>query len=226
MFMPTAADQETKARLVAAASALFAAHGLHGTTVRDIAARGGVNLASGHYHYGSKKALYLEVLRAQFAEVGRVLQRLGARPTEKTLRGMKPEALAEMLRTRIQGMLDHLLGPPPSLHGQLMMRELMDPSEALPIIVAEFIRPMQAETEQIIARLVPALDTDAVQHCAFSIVGQVLFYRFAMPAMLHMMERDSYPPGFTRTLAEHIMEFSLGGMERVAKARPGRKRAR
>jgi AcrR family transcriptional regulator len=183
-----------------------------------------VNLASGHYHYGSKKALYLEVLRGQFAEVGRVLQGLGARPTETSLRRMKPDALAEVLRTRIQGMLDHLLGPPPSLHGQLMMRELMDPSEGLSIIVAEFIRPMQAENEQIITRLMPALDPDAVQRCAFSIVGQVLFYRFAMPAMLHMMQRDAYPPGFTRTLAEHIMAFSLGGMERVASARPRRKR--
>jgi AcrR family transcriptional regulator len=224
MFMPSQTDQETKARLVAAASALFGDRGFHGTKVRDIAARGGVNLASGHYHYGSKKALYLEVLREQFAEIGRVLQRLGARPTEPMLRGMKPDAVAAMLHTRIQGMLDHLLGPPPSLHGQLMMRELMDPSEALPIIVAEFIRPMQAETEQIIARLIPELDPDAVQRCAFSIVGQVLFYRFAMPAMLHMMECDAYPPAFTRTLADHILTFSLGGMERVAAARPRRKR--
>lgn len=222
--MPSVAEQETKARLVAAASALFAAHGFHGTKVRDIAARGGVNLASGHYHYGSKKALYLEVLRAQFAEVGGVLQRLGARPTEAALRRMTPDALVEMLRTRVQGMLDHLLGPPPSLHGQLMLRELVDPSEALAVIVAEFIRPMQRETEQIIARLMSKLDAEQVERCAFSIVSQVLFYRFTMPAMLHMMEREQYPAGFTRTLADHIMTFSLGGMERVAAARPRKKR--
>lgn len=222
--MPTVADQETKARLVAAASALFAAHGFHGTKVRDIATRGGVNLASGHYHFGSKKALYLEVFRAQFVEIGRVLQQLGARPTEAQLRRMTPEALMAMLHTRIKGMLDHLLGPPPSVHGQLMMRELMDPSEALPVIVAEFIQPMEAETEQLVARLVPDLSAEEVERCAFSIVGQVLFYRFTMPAVLHMMERDAYPPEFTTELAEHIVTFSLGGMERVAAARPRRKR--
>jgi TetR/AcrR family transcriptional regulator, regulator of cefoperazone and chloramphenicol sensitivity len=222
--MPTVADQETKGRLVAAASALFAAHGFHGTKVRDIATRGGVNLASGHYHYGSKKALYLEVFRAQFVEVGRVLQQLGARPTEAQLRRMTPDALMAMLHTRIKGMLDHLLGPPPSVHGQLMMRELMDPSEALPVIVAEFIRPMEAETEQLVARLVPDLSAAQVERCAFSIVGQVLFYRFTMPAVLHMMGRDAYPPDFTAELAAHIVTFSLGGMERVAAARPRRKR--
>ena len=222
--MPTTAEQETKTRLVAAASALFAAHGFHGTKVRDIAARGGVNLASGHYHYGSKKALYLEVLREQFAEVGRVLQQLGARPTEAALRRMKPDALLEMLHTRVQGMLDHLLGPPPSLHGQLMMRELMDPSEALPVVVAEFIRPMHRETEQIIEHLMPDLDAAQVERCAYSIIGQVLIYRFCMPAMLHMMQRDQYPAGFTRALTDHIMTFSLGGMERMVTTQPRRKR--
>lgn len=214
--MATVAEQETKARLVAAATTLFAAHGFHGTKVRDIAARGGVNLASGHYHYGSKKALYLEVLRAQFAEIGRVLQRVGARPTEAALRRMKPDAVAEMLHARVKGMLDHLLGPPPSQHGQLMLRELVDPSEALPTIVAEFIRPMENEMEQLVARLMPGVDREQVERCAFSIVGQVMFYRFAMPAMLHMMGWERYPPDFTATLAEHIMTFSLGGMERVA----------
>lgn len=222
--MPTPADQETKARLVAAASSLFAAHGFHGTKVRDIAARGGVNLASGHYHYGSKKALYLEVFRAQFAEIGRVLQQLGARATEAQLKRMPPEAVREMLHSRIKGMLDHLLGSPPSLHGQLMMRELMDPSEALPVIVDEFIRPMEAEMEQMVARLVPALTADQVERCAFGIVGQVLFYRFTMPAVLHMMARDAYPPQFTAELADHILSFSLGGMERIAATRQRRTR--
>ena len=70
---------ETKARVIAAASALFAEHGLRGTSVRDIAERAGVNLAAAHYHFGSKEDLYFEVLRAQFEAVNRALARRGAR---------------------------------------------------------------------------------------------------------------------------------------------------
>lgn len=105
-----------------------------------------------------------------------------------------------------------------------MMRELIDPTEALPTIVEEFIRPMHRETELIIAALMPDLDADEVERCAFSVVGQVMFYRLARPAMLHMIGQDEYPPGFTTTLADHIIAFTLGGMERVAATRKGRKR--
>ena len=61
--------RDTKDRLVAAATTLFAERGFHGTTVRDIAELADANVAAGNYHYGSKKALYLEVLREQFAGI-------------------------------------------------------------------------------------------------------------------------------------------------------------
>jgi AcrR family transcriptional regulator len=68
---------DTRARVLAAAAALFAARGFHGTTARDIAERAKVNLASAHYHFGSKEALYIEVLRVQVEDVNRVLERRG-----------------------------------------------------------------------------------------------------------------------------------------------------
>lgn len=70
-------DANTRQRLIAAASELFAERGFHGTTARDIARRARVNLAAGHYHCGSKKELYLEVLREQFATIRAVLARRG-----------------------------------------------------------------------------------------------------------------------------------------------------
>ena len=62
-------DAETRDRVLRAATELFAERGFHGTKVRDIAARAGANVAAGNYHFGSKRDLYLEVLRALFAEV-------------------------------------------------------------------------------------------------------------------------------------------------------------
>src|SRR5438093_10487526 len=76
--MTPAGARATKDRLLTAAAALFAEHGFHGTKIRDIAARARVNVAAGNYHYGSKKALYLAVLRAQFAEIRARLAARGA----------------------------------------------------------------------------------------------------------------------------------------------------
>ena len=136
----------TTDRVRAAAAALFAAHGFHGTKMRDIAARAGVNLAAANYHYGSKKALYLAVLRAQFAEIRALLASGGAQKTPAELDRLSYAQLGALLRARTEIMLSLLAGEPPSLHATLMQREMTDPSEALPSIVEEFILPMIRET--------------------------------------------------------------------------------
>lgn len=226
MFVGLAARQTTKDRLIAAASALFAERGFHATTVRDIAERAGANVAAGNYHYGSKKALYREVLRAQFAEIRAELTRRRVSPSPAALARLGRPALETLLRDRLTVMLDVLVGPPPRLHATLMQREMCDPSEALPMIVDEFVGPMLGEMRAIVARLAPGLERQVLERCVYSIAGQALYYRFVMPGMLHLLGLPAYPPGFTRELADHITEFSLGGMARLADGRARRRRAR
>jgi AcrR family transcriptional regulator len=211
----------TKDRLLAAASELFAERGFHRTTVRDIAARARVNVAAGNYHYGSKRRLYLEVLRAQFAEIRAHLRERGAALPEGALERLRRRQLVALLRARVNVMLDLLIGPPPGLHGTLMHREMCDPSEAMPVIVDEFIVPMLGEMRAVVTRLAPGAERKAVERCVFSVVAQALFYRFTMPAMLRILGLPAYPRGLARELAAHITAFSLGGMERVAAARGG-----
>src|SRR5207302_1435740 len=117
---------------------------------------------------------------------------------------------------RLNVMLDLLIGPPPGLHGTLMHREMCDPSEALPVIVDEFILPMFGEMRAIAARLAPGVERKALERCVYSVVGQALFYRFTMPVTLRLLGVPAYPRGLARELAAHITAFSLGGFERVA----------
>ena len=217
--MARPARRDTKDRLVAAATELFAERGFHGTTVRDIAERAGANVAAGNYHYGSKKALYLEVLRAQFAQVRALLTARGANPQTTELPRLDRPALIRILRARIKVMLDMLIGPPPGVHGMLMQREMVDPSEALPVIVAEFMRPMFEEMYGIVAYLAPQLDRRSVELCVHSIIGQGLFHRFTRPVFLEMFGFDEYPKGLAAELSDHITEFSLGGLERLGSRR-------
>lgn len=224
--MARTAPDATKDRLVAAAATLFAERGFHATSVRDIARRAGANVASGHYHYGSKKALYLEVLRDQFRSVQSELRkRGGSRPPDELSR-LSHDEIVEVLRSRIRTVLDLLIGPSPSLHATLMQREMSDPSEALPVIVAEFIVPMTEEMGAIVQQLYPRMGAEDVESCVRSIAGQMLFYRFAMPAMLHIQGRDEYARGTAAKIAEHITEFSLGGAARIASKRKRGARAR
>ena len=64
----------------------------------------------------------------------------------------------------------------------------------MPMIVAEFIEPQTREMEQLVGRLLPAIGREAVTQIVFSIIGQVLFYRFTMPMML-LLRRVALPAG-------------------------------
>lgn len=56
--------EDTRSRLLSAASRLFAEKGYDHATVRDICAAAGVNIALVNYHFKSKEGLYKENGRA------------------------------------------------------------------------------------------------------------------------------------------------------------------
>jgi AcrR family transcriptional regulator len=78
----------TRARLLAAAAAEFAARGFAGANIDRIAAAAGLNKAMIYYHFKSKADLYREILRDMFAAVGaRVREAAGSdRPPEEKVR--------------------------------------------------------------------------------------------------------------------------------------------
>ncbi len=56
------AGQQTKTRILDAAESLFMEHGFDATSLRQLTASAGVNLAAVHYHFGSKEELLEAVL--------------------------------------------------------------------------------------------------------------------------------------------------------------------
>lgn len=208
----------TPERILAAAAELFAAAGFHATSVRDIASRAQANVAASHYHFGSKEDLYLRVFRDQFADASARLAKDAPIPPPARLKRLSRNELADILRARITTMLELMIGPPPALHGALMQREMCDPTDALPVIVREFLTPQLDDVRRLVEGLAPGLSPTDVQRCVFSIGGQCLFYRFVRPVVLRLLGWDEYPEGFAQQAAAHIAEFSLGGIERLASA--------
>jgi len=217
----TRTPHETRARLLEAATELFAERGFHGIGVREIALRAEVNVAAANYHFGSKEDLYLEVLRGQFALIRARLAERRAKVPEDAPAGMNRAELADLLRSRITTILELFVGRPASPHVRLMLRELMDPSAALPVAVDEFLRPEIRDSKLILARLEPDLDDASLERCVFSMMGSVMYYVLVRPALLLMSGREEYPAGFAREIGRHVTEFSLGGISRLAREARG-----
>lgn len=82
--------QDTRGTILRAARRLFAEHGLEGASVRQIAGEAGVDPALVHHYFGTKEALFREVLQIP-VDIDRALEEmLGGDPAgspERILRG-------------------------------------------------------------------------------------------------------------------------------------------
>jgi TetR/AcrR family transcriptional regulator len=66
------AENDCRENIIATAIPLFAAKGLNGVSVRELAAAAGVNLSMISYYFGGKEGLYTAVLTEQFAILGKL----------------------------------------------------------------------------------------------------------------------------------------------------------
>ena len=60
---------KTKNRLLNATERLFATHGFAGVTMRAVADRADTNIASAHYHYGSKEGMVMAMLKRRIEPI-------------------------------------------------------------------------------------------------------------------------------------------------------------
>ncbi|MBR7836870.1 TetR/AcrR family transcriptional regulator [Actinospica durhamensis] len=72
---PSPTPDDSRERVIAAATTLFAEHGYDGTSTRQIANQVGLNVATVAYHVGAKADLYQEVMRRAYAAEAQHLTR-------------------------------------------------------------------------------------------------------------------------------------------------------
>jgi AcrR family transcriptional regulator len=200
---------DTRQRLLEAAGEVFAEHGFRDATIRDICARAGANLAAVNYHFRDKEGLYRQVVhyahdQAMHARL-KELQDSAAMPA--------PRRLALFVRSFLQRTCD---AGRPAWHGKLMVREMIEPTHVLDEIVDQAIRPMRENLHGIIRALLGSRAEEAlVQRCAFSIVGQCLFYPHCRPVIQRLQPQLRYTPAEIELLAEHVTGFSLAALKQL-----------
>ncbi|MYD72079.1 MAG: TetR/AcrR family transcriptional regulator [Acidobacteria bacterium] len=86
----------TKERILDAAERLFGERGFASTSLRDITAGAGVNVASVNYHFGSKEALLEAVLERRFRPINK--ERLAMLDAVNARAGEDPPPIEEVVR--------------------------------------------------------------------------------------------------------------------------------
>ncbi len=207
--MENSKQQGTQERILEAAREVFLERGFAKATIREICSRAGANVAAVHYHFQDKSGVYSAVLQELMESADRrypVTMGLGEDPTAR-----------QRLQAFITSFMHRVLlgdgGEDFQHKGRLIAEAVVARSPFLDELVDKNIRPMLAELEVILVEL---LGEDAPEKlrlaCAASILGQCLHYFYSRP-IIDKLETGLYQgPEDVVRLAEHITQFSLGGM--------------
>lgn len=206
-------DSSTKARILQAARSVFAERGLVNATVREICTQAGANVAAVSYYYGSKEKLYISVLEDYLADVIRRYP-FDEGVDEKS----SPE---ECLRSYVRGFLRQTLGdgdPVNEKLGSLLTQEYLEPSQYFSALFEKYCRPTHKHLIAILQRMIPGVGEMDAERCASSIIGQCVLFDFANPALLIMSPELALQASNIGSITDFIMEFSLGGIERLRRS--------
>ncbi|MDE3054437.1 MAG: CerR family C-terminal domain-containing protein [Gemmatimonadota bacterium] len=213
-------DPDTRGRLLDAGMRLFAEHGYHNVSVRDLCTDAGANVAAVNYHFGGKLGLYREVVGAAITAIRSVSETLIFAPD-----GVPAE---DRLRRYVQASLPLIAGRDPRVNAaraswihQLMRHETSDPTPIAAWIAEQAFMPRVEYLRRIMGELLGCSPNDPrVRRCVMSVQSQLLFYA---PDKFRESAFKGWPPNAAELAraADHIAEFSLAGIRRIATRGPG-----
>jgi TetR/AcrR family transcriptional regulator, regulator of cefoperazone and chloramphenicol sensitivity len=208
-------DNSTKSRLLQAARKVFSEQGLKNATVRDICDLAEANVAAISYHFGSKEKLFVAVLQDYIEHENRL------HPRDE---GVTPQSPPELrLRAYVRSFLLQTLGdgdPVSESLGRLLTQEFVEPSQHFGEIFERHCRPLHNLLLDIVRQLLPGADETCVARSASSIIGQCVLFDFAKEAITRMTPELELKASNIESLTDFIMDFSLGGVERLRSRRP------
>ena len=201
-----ATPDPTREKLLEAAGPIFADRGYQATTIREICAGAGANVAAINYHFGDKLGLYTEVLQ-QSVRAAQVLAVHNA-PDQN----ISPE---DMLRALIRARLRSINGKDlPDWHSRLLAHEFAQPTPALRQLIDKLSRPIYKRLLELIGRIIGLPPDDYnTRLCAISVVGQVLAYVLPGPLLTEVWPELKMTPEQVERIADHIADFSLSYLE-------------
>jgi len=202
--------KSVKSRLLDAAEGLFCERGFKGTSIRDIAASAGCNIASVNYYFGSKEKLYEEVWRrhlipmrdARIASINKVMFQTEARPNlEDLLRSFADTFVGSMVDTSRLSQLS-----------KLMAREYIDSHLPTDMFVNEVMTPTITAMNSALVKTCPDLDESKIMPVVFSVIGQ-LVHLIHVRTLFEQGGDDLNLPIFdSNEIIDHIVKFSAAGI--------------
>lgn len=203
---------DTRRRLLEAALDVFAQRGYREATFREICRLAGANNAAINYHFRDKEQLYLAVIEYAFQKAEALTGPPELDPA------MPPE---ERLRVFVHAFLTSLLGEQrPAGLLQLFSREMIEPTHGLALLLERGHERIRAQLGDIVAELLgDGAEALQIEDCVRAIMAQCVIFHHSRAAILHLGHYPRFDAATIEHLTSHVVEFSLGGLRRLAEER-------
>lgn len=202
----------TKSRILDAAEQLFADKGFAATSLRNITAEAGVNLAAVNYHFGSKAGLVEAVFRRRVEPLntGRLqklteLERGGgddARSVEGILRTFIEPAL-RMSRDVDRG---------GAVFMRLLGRSYTEPSASIRRFMPELYSEVKVRYGEALGRALPHLDQAELYWRMHFVVGTLAYTMAGTDALQLLANCDYCDPSDVEGVIRYVVAFVSAGM--------------
>ena len=149
----------TRKRLLDAAESLFGESGFERASVRDITAAADANIASAHYHFGSKEGLLTAVLERRISAINgerlHLLEALEAQGSEPTLRQVVEAYVGPPLRAATEPSLGPFMRCMARVHSG-------SDDHFASALDQQWFRELVTRFRAAIGRCLPGLDEEAI----------------------------------------------------------------
>ena len=195
---------DTRATILAAAEQVFATAGPAGARIDEIAATARVNKALLYYYFKSKDGLYEAVLEDHFQEFNRqALAVLAAPDNARTVLLRYVSLYFDFISTRRRYA---------ALYQQLMTAR----GRPLERLVRKYLVPRNVAFHNLLERGIRAGEFRRVdvRHTTLSVVGLIVFYFSAAPALQALGHADAYNATHLKRRKQQVLDFIRYGLFR------------
>lgn len=203
----------TRTRILDCAERLFAEHGYHGTSVRDIARLAGVQFALVGYHFGSKQDLLDRVLERRSAVLNADRRAFLARARADY--GGSPIPLTTLLEGFVGGIIRRAAGGDAGWHHYTQLIAAIASAEEWGNLTHRHFNEVAREYLGEIRRIYPAASEEALFQAFFFSIGAMLAV-CARPGRIETLSDGRFTSGDVSHLYKRLCVFLEGGFDRVA----------
>lgn len=208
--MTASGAKETRGRLLTAAAHLFADRGFQAVSIREIAKEAGVNSALVNYYFGSKDALFEEVIRLY--TVDHIAYRLERLSTER--RRKNTLSLEDLLAIYLEPLIfPEAENADRALFARLHAVMLSEKLEVFEDIASRSFNALNLAFIDELQRCLPHLQRETIIWRLFSIIGSMLFLDIQpAPPSLLVVSAGRCDTTNRHALYQNLMPFFVAGM--------------